>query len=135
MCREVSRFFSLFLLIYTGAPGSLAKESALPLGRFRGSFVSSTRTAGTKTLVNVDNQEYYRCFYFRGGLRLRRGHFYQAWRPCLLLALFAPKFRGRAKSSTPVESRQVANCSSAVRWQLVSRHTLFLVEYTIRVQH
>ena len=71
-CVEKCQDFFHSFLVYTGAPGSLAKERALPLGRFRGAFVSSTRTAGSKTLVNVDSQKYYRCFYLRGGLATAR---------------------------------------------------------------
>jgi hypothetical protein len=67
-CQDVFLSF----LVYAGAPGSFAKERELPLGRFRRTFVSSTRTAGSSTLVNVANQKNYRCSYLGGGLARAR---------------------------------------------------------------
>lgn len=95
MSRSVKIFLTLFL-VYTGAPGSLAKERALPLGRFRGSFVSSTRIAGTKTLVNVDNQKYYRCWYFGGGLAKARA---------FLSGMVALPALGALRTEVPQESQ------------------------------
>ena len=73
----MSRCFSLFFGLYERTRFSPEGKGASPR-QIPGAFVSSTRTAGSNRLANVNRQKYYRCSYFGGragyGAGIPSGH-------------------------------------------------------------